>query len=286
MTTANLKVAYKNGVDHPACVLTSSNPALSASLALDNLKNYKRRSFRAAASPALSIYGDYGGDGFYATVVAMLRHNIEPAGTYRFRGWSDMARTDPPVVDTTALPGIEASTLGTLGWGSSPLGSSVYDSFYGQQNSIAGFTRALIVAWTLDIDDTGNSAGYIDLSRLWIGDDYELSINPIIGSSSLGWKEESQLWETDGGGVHVDASQPYRSMKLGLAGLSETDRIRLMDVLRYCGSRRDILFRLFPDGTDDQIRDASMNGIIVPPLPDLSFDEGDLHSASIVIREA
>lgn len=262
---SNLRLVAKNEIDHPSCILTCS---VTPTLALDNLKNMVRgRIFRAPASPAFDIKGTYGGSGVYASMVSLIRTNLEPSATWRFRGYSTADWTGTPAIDTTTLVAIDSTDLGDLDFGVEPLGSGIFDPFYGQKMTLAWFARTLILSWTLTITDTGNSSGFVDASRLWLGDYYELANNPSYGAK-VAWREATQQWETDGGSIRSDAGVPYRTLSLDLGYVVEADRAQLFDTFRYCGMRKDIFVCPYPSGTAAQVRDYTMNGVL-QVLPDL-----------------
>ena len=86
---SNLRIVAKNEVDHPSCVLTCS---VVPTLSLDNLKNPVRgRIARIPSGAAFDIKGTYGGTGIYATMVSLIRTNLEPAATWQIYGYSDVA---------------------------------------------------------------------------------------------------------------------------------------------------------------------------------------------------
>lgn len=277
---ANLRIVAKNQVDHPSCVLSCT---ATPTLPLDNLKNYQRgRIARIPANPAFEIKGTYGGDGIYASMAALMRVNLEPAATWRFQGYSDAAWTNQ-VVDTTTLTAIDSATLGDLDWGVEPLGSGIFDPFYGQKWSLAWFARTLILSWKITITDTTNSEGVVDISRVWVGDYFELAYNPSFGMR-MGWKENSEQWETDGGGPHVDAAVPYRVLSFDLENIPEADRAKWMDLLRYCGMRRDVMVSVYPAGTGEQLRDYTLDALIAH-MPDMTTVALGRDTTNITLRE-
>ncbi len=284
----NLRIAAKNHVDDLRCVLSGSGTPI---FPLANLQNYKRGRFLRfdAADSPFDIKGTYGGESVRATVASIIRHTGEPDGSWRYRGYSDAAWTTL-VQDSGELPLVDSATLGYLDFGIAPLGSSLWDSFYGQKIAQAWNdewitnTSEIIGSWKLTIDDPTNTESVVDLSRLWIAKYFEFSSNPNYGSK-IGWRESSQQWETDGGSMHVDGGPSSRLLQLDLQYFPEATRLQLMDILRYVGLRRDIFLSLRPDGTGEEKRDFTMNALL-QSMPDLTFAEFGLHSTNITFREA
>lgn len=279
---ANLRIVYKNAVDHDACVLTCT---AVPTLPLDNLKNPKRaRITRIPSASSFMIKGTYGGMGVYASMFSLIRHNLQPGATVRFKGYGTTDWAGATVADTNTFAAVDAATLGAVDFGVDQLGTSINDPFYGQQITTAWFTRCLILSWALEITDVDNTHGYIDASRLWIGDAFELAYNPSLGME-LGWDEDTEQWPTDGGSLHADAGIPYRELSMDLGLVVESDRAVWMDIARYCGKRRDFFVSVAPEGTGEEIRDYSMQANFTT-LPRLKSDQPTSNSTNIVIREA
>jgi len=287
---SNLRICAKNHVDDLRCVLSCS---VAPILPLSSIQNYIRgRIARIDPSAAFDIKGTYGGESVRASVAAIMRHTGSPDGTWRYRGYSDDAWTTL-VQDSGSLPLIDTATLGYLDFGIAPLGSSLWDSFYGQKIArtysdewVANggtYSSEIIGSWKITIDDTTNTLDF-DVSRVWIAKFFEFTYNPAYGSK-IAWRESSQQWETDGGTLRVDGGVPYRVMALDLQKFPEADRQQLMDVLRYAGMRKDLFVDLFPGGTGEKKRDFMMNALI-QSMPDLTLADLNRHSTNIVFREA
>lgn len=284
--SANARVVYKNAVDDSRCTLSCS---VAVQLALSYVQSYSRRPFRASSSAAFKIKGTYGGAAVRASMVSALRTNLTSDSTWRFRAYSTVDWTGTAVVDTGIVYPIEALSLEELDFGVDPLGEDIWRSFYGQKNAVAWFTEGstIFLSWEIDIVDTGNPDGYVDIMRLFVGNHFELTINPEYGVQ-WGWEEGSKLWDTQGGGVRADVSDPWRVGKLDLLHMQEADRARWMDVTRYCGvGRRDFFFSLYPTDANSKLtRDYYGNFIFLPPLPKLTTTMLDRYSSTLNVREA
>lgn len=281
---ANLRLAFKNSVDHPACVLTTT--AAAETLPLANIQNFKRvRIFRYPAADGKLIKATFGGNGIYANMVSLSRHNLEPAATIRFRGYSD-ANWSVQVIDTGAQVAVDSSTLGTLDWGVAPLGSGIFDPFYGQKMTTLYFTRTLLLSWTIEINDSGNSSSFIDVSRVWVGDYFELTENPEYGLI-MGWVEKSETWRSDGGSPYTDGVIPFRGGTFDLRYIVEADRAQWMDITRYCGlGRRDVFVSVRPTDTDLNLkRDYEGIFIFQGELPRPAYSEYERYDAKVTVEE-
>lgn len=278
--TANLRIASKNHVDDSRCVLSCS---ASPILPLANLQSTVRgRILRVAAGSGIQIKGTYGGEAVRASMAAIVRHNLEADATWRFQGYSDAAWTTQ-VVDSGTVAAIDVTALGDLDFGVDALGSGPWDSLVGQKLSRVYIASTVLLSWKITINDPTNSSGVIDVCRAWVAKYFEFDMNPVHGSK-VAWKEDSQMWNTDGGTPRVDAGTPYRQLALNLEWMPETDRRDFMDILRRNGMRSDLFVDLMPDGNAHELV-AFCADMLIQQMPDLTFAEFERFSSSIVLRE-
>ena len=278
--TANLRLVASNVVDDATLSVFSGTEILP----VENIQNPARgRIFRGVAG-TIEIRGTYTSN-VKATMASLIRHNSESAGTWRWKGYSDAAWSSL-VQDTGSLSIADTTDLDDL-----DVSTSLWESYRGQQIAAAWFdllamstySSETIRSWSLTVSDATNSTGYTDIGRVFAGKHFEFTENPVYGSK-IGWKESSQSWVTDGGGLHVDGSVGYRLMTLDLQYMPEADRQQLMDILRYCGMRRDLFVDLLPNTTGEEARDWRMNALI-QSMPDLSYIQLDRHSNNLILRE-
>lgn len=264
---SNLRILALNAVDNSDSVLSCS---VAVTLPLDNMKNPAReRVCRVPADPAFALKGTLT-TAVNASMVQLLRTNLSSAATCRFRGYPNDDWTGTPV-DTGTVTAIESTAFNAL--------------YTGPKHWTAFFASTSIKSWQIDVTDTANVDGYVDVSRAKVGDYFELTYNPVYGMK-LGWKSESTVWPTDGGGSHTDRLGGARLLNFDLEGIPEADRIKWMEIFGYCDSAIDVSVIVYPGGTSAQIRDYTLSGIIMPPLPDLTTVGLNRDSTNITIRES
>lgn len=282
---ANCRVVAANMVDDIRCVLSCS---VTPTLPLNYVKSTIRgRHTRISSAAAFSIFGTYGGDAVGCSMVTAQRNNMTVDATMRFIGYEGPNQTGDVAIDTGTWHPITAVPLGELFWGVNPLGIDVYRTFYGTKNTEPRWwERVDIGSWQIDISDVPNPDGFIDISRLWVGDNhFELAYNPSYGLQ-LSWDENTTVWETDGGSQRADARPAYRIMTFNVEGIPEKDRQRWFDILRYVGMRKDIFISVFPQGTPAQMRDYAMHGFF-KGLPKTAYSHWERHTLNqITLREA
>jgi len=253
-----LFICTRNVIDEASLSLSAGS--VVSTLPITNLQLPARgriaRFNPIATSPV--IRWTWGGDGRYANVVMLNRHNLESAATWRVELFNTVDWTGSAVYDSGTVAAVDSVTLGDLDWGVAPLGSGIFDSFLGQKFSIVFPSRVLHLSGRVTINDSGNSSGNIDASRLYVGDATEFTYN--FDRIDMGWEEDSRLTRSDGGSARADGQIAYRVMDLNLEWLTEADRAKLLDMARFAGRRKDVLVSAFPGETGELLRDSTMIG--------------------------
>lgn len=278
---SNLRICGANAVDDERCVLACS---VADVLDVENLQNRQRgKILRVAAGSGITVTGTYGGEAVRASFMSMLRHNMTSDGTFRWQGYSDAAWTTQ-VIDTGTRDAVPTALLGELDFGIDELGYNIFSPTYRAKRStvffddadMAAFSTEVILSWKLTLTDPDNPSLFIDLSRLWVGDYFELDDNPVYGAA-MGWIDESSSWRTDAGGHRTDAALPYRGGKFDAQYLPETDRARWMELSEFCGAgRRSFFCSWFPDNAVPKLtRDHEGEFVFKNPLPQLSHTEAE-----------
>lgn len=152
----------------------------------------------------------------------------------------DVTRTTTVAVRSGPLC-YSSPTLGSLDWGVAPLGSTgQLDSFIGQRYSVAYFLENTAVVNSLKVTlvDTGNSAGYLEASRLYTGKGTEFAYNP--STLACKWNEHTAQERMDGGSLASDGASSFREMVADISWVNEADRSVLMDMYRFAGKRLDL----------------------------------------------
>lgn len=256
---SNLRLIAVNDVDSATL---SVSPAVEATLPVTNLQLAERaKVMRTTSAAAQQIKGTWS-----ATKVisgcALVRHNLTSDATWRLQLYSDAAWTTQ-VYDSGALVANPPKALGDLIWGVEALGVTVFYG-WGQAFSDLYFDAVTAQSFTLTLTDTGNSDGYLEASRLFLGYTLEPEFNCDWGIK-LAWRENSKLTRTDGGSLRVDPKQPYRTLEFNLGWLGSGDRARWLDVFRAAGRRSDVWISVFPNQGGMLERDYAMQARLVSP---------------------
>lgn len=103
--------------------------------------------------------------------------------------------------------------------------------------------------WSVQISDTSNSDGYVDLARLVVAAGYQPTVN-LSNGAQLGVVDLSRIAETDGGSEDVDERSTYRTLACVFENVTESEgMVNLHDFLRIAGTKRQFYFVFDPNDT-------------------------------------
>ena len=211
-----------------ASVLTASsaNSSFPVSNLLDMQLSQVWRSTSTTASLTLNL-----GSTQSLNFFALLGGNATATATVRIRTANSEANlTASPSYDSTA--------------------QSFYTGVqYAKKNFIWFVPSASISnSWVLiDIVDTSNAAGYIELGRVYVANAWQPTKN-IVFDWSLSWRDDSPRFKTLGNNTFVTAKPRYRVLECSLEYLTEFEMYtNAFEIDRTRGSSSDILVLVDPD---------------------------------------
>jgi hypothetical protein len=230
---SNLQLGYNNLID----AATLSGGSWEATLPLANLQD--RASFQgapvllskvarstddAAASSLVNI--DLGSAKSVQAFGAIATNISASAATYRLRGGSD-------------------NTFAT----------STYDSGTVSANAqtpdlILGLASAVTARyWRLEITDTANADGYIDIGRLFIGPSLAPADNYSKGAE-LGYQSNTKMQRSLGGVKYFDIRPGERLFEFALDWLTEPEAFNhVLELQRICDIHGEVLLIRDPADT-------------------------------------
>ena len=191
-------------------------------------------------------------------VIALANHNISLDGRYRVRGGFDptfaTCDIDTGWLDTWPAVYPEA----TVEWEDDNWWNCKYN-----QEEIEGYKPLLTVIlpdgfalqyWRIEIDDVDNSAGFLQIGRLFIGPAWQPTYNMSYGLSNS-WETATAVQAAIGGAEYFDERQPYRVVRLSLDWLSEAEAMtKAFEMDRRAGISKEILWIQNPSDTVHALR--------------------------------
>lgn len=249
---ANILLAYQNRTD----LGSLSGGSWLAALPLSNLQNrlvqrVARSSNAALASTKFDI--DLGA-AYTIDVLSLVVHNISVSGKVRVTAASDAAFSSvlyqsawvdvwpSGMIPQNLLEWEEDNFwLGTL----SSQARAGYQSPYIHQVSPAQYARY----WRVEVDDTTNTDGYVQIGRLFMSQSWTPSINYDRGAD-LVYKDTTPIETSLSGAEYFDVRSRVREFTFTLSGLSDSEAYdSVLQIQRLCGINGEILMISDKDDT-------------------------------------
>lgn len=137
-----------------------------------------------------------------------------------------------------------ATTYGTI-----PTGANGYAYGRGTYARV-WFTPTTCASLTVTITDTSNTDGYIELSRIVVGNYWSPTYNTEFGLSYTP-KDTTTVERTEAGDSITNRGIRYGSINFNMNWLTPTDRTNLTNILKGGGIHNPVLVSLFPDNSVD-----------------------------------
>ena len=139
--------------------------------------------------------------------------------------------------------------LGLWDWGSIPLGSNSYSYGGGTYGRVWISNPASINRLVFTITDINNANGYIELSRIVVGNYWSPTYNTSFGLSTS-TKELSEHMRTESGDLTTNRGIKYNTMNFDLKYLTPSDRLAITGILKGNGIYAPLFISLFPNSSD------------------------------------
>jgi hypothetical protein len=138
---------------------------------------------------------------------------------------------------------------------------------------------------TIVINDTSNPAGYIEASRLVVGDYWTPTYNTSFGLMSAP-KSLSSTMRTESGDLVTNRGIQYNSMSFDLTWLTPADRLVFIKIIKSNGLNKPLLISLFPDAAEDFDKEQTYQiyGKLTQ-IPDLTHPMYSMYSSKVEIEE-
>ena len=216
------------------------------------LSNLADPSFAAVArstdctGPNTQIYVDLGliRD---VQVLAVPKHNLTRAATFRMTCYTDSANSANTTLDTGFIPVYgQTQDFNSSSWGN----PSLYDGMIPLEDISLYPMPILIVPpssvscryWTIQFQDANNPAGYIEVPRVWASAGYQPRINMQYGAT-LTNEDNSILQQSMGGAEFFDPRPRRRVTRFTLPGLSDGEAMNFaVDIQTRLGITAQMFF--------------------------------------------
>lgn len=131
-------------------------------------------------------------------------------------------------------------------------GASNY-SYGGGATARAYTTSILSTVRSVEVTlvDSGNTQGYMEVSRIVCGSYWSPTYNTEYGLS-VDYKDTSQHSRTQAGNILTEIATAYKTLNFSLGYMNAADRNTLVRILRQNGMRKSLWISLFPLDTEPE----------------------------------
>lgn len=246
-----IQISYVNNSD----AATLSGGSWTTALPLANLQTRTQSKVARTTNAAIgsTLFNvDFGVASTIVRLVGLWRHNLSTGALYRVTagttaGGSDVYNSDwQSVWPSVFLP--QDVEWEADNWWTGAL----------TQAEAAGYPFALLHDvgrntlaryWRVEINDTANTAGYIEIGRLWMGPLWSPSRQYSFGAT-LVWEPRSEEERSLGGVLYFDEQPAVRVFSFDLAAASDIEAFgTLLDVQRLARNDREVVVIPDPDDT-------------------------------------
>lgn len=253
---SNCMIGFPNRTD----AATLSNGSWVSTLPLANLQNrVLGKVARSADATLASTKFDMDlGAPKNIRLAAIINHNCSLTALMRLRGASDSGFTSV-VYDsgwTAVWPVVY--TTSSLEWEDDNWWSCQYTA-----EEMAGYTAAFVQAlptntlaryWRIEINDTTNSAGYVQIGRVFIGPAWQPSISMTYGEA-IAWETATTAQTALGGAEYFQRRTPYRVQTFTLNWMNTDEALsNAFEIQRRAGMDAEVLWVFDPDDTVHALR--------------------------------
>ena len=106
----------------------------------------------------------------------------------------------------------------------------------------------------VEISDTGNTAGYVQLGRVFIGDGWQPVKNMVYGAG-LAWENRSEVQEALSGAEYFNARSSPRVARVSFEDMTEDEAMATaFEIQRLAGVTQEVFFAWAGDDTTHALR--------------------------------
>lgn len=276
MAQNNLRIIYDNVIDSAS--LTASTAA--SGLPATNLQRDQKGLVWRSTSTTATLTATWSTAQTLSGVVLPFC-NLSAAATIRVRVYTNTGDTTP--VRDTGTVSARAFAPGDIWGGAAPTSVNSY-SFGGGSYARCWFTSAVGRKLEITLTDSGNTSGYLEAGRLVAGAYWAPTYNTNFGVS-IGYSDTSTQTRTEAGNLVSVIKPIHRTMSFDLQWLTDTDRVRMLSILRGNGLRKPLFVSVFPEDTDAAKEQNYQLYGKMPSLSSITHPLYTIYSTSLSLEE-
>lgn len=135
-----------------------------------------------------------------------------------------------------------------MNWGVDPLGGVAFSGWVKPADyAVLYLPAALNVrSFRITLNDLANPDGYVQASRLMMGEYWAPAANADYGSD-FQWIDNSAQTRTGGNSLRSDGRAPFRQLAMDFSRLSPPDAAKLLRIIMSHGRRAEMWVSLYPE---------------------------------------
>lgn len=240
---SNLRIISNNVADIATLTASSRAGSLFATNLQNDLKSQIWRS--VGTTPTLTLVW---ASAQIVSGFALVFSNMTEASTIRARGYAEEADTTP-LFDTGNIQAVPPS-LGGFEWGLNPAGVNSY-SYGGGSTAVLWWQPTAIKKLIININNSASPTGYVEASRVVVGDYFSPVYNAPHGGLKVGVEDTSKHDRSSAGDLLTDRGVMYKTLDIDLQLMPQEDRNKVWAILRGNGMSRPVFICVFPENQDD-----------------------------------
>ena len=286
---ANLIIGYPNRIDSA----TLSGGSWEASLPLNNLKD--RRLAKVARSvDALAASTKFDIDlttDRAIKLICLVKNNLSLDATYRIYG-STVSNFATTVYDSGSSEVWQAIYNTTdleweddNYWDGKPTAEYLADLSTTSTLNLIHILNQPIAAryWRVEITDTTNADGYVEIGRVFIASQWQVTNNILYGAS-LGYETNTQVETSLDDTEYFDIRRAYRNFQFELESYDYNEgHAKLLDMSRKVGINEEVFVVPDPDDTVNMTRRAFLGRL--KTLNPITYPYFNTNRAAYEIKE-
>lgn len=224
----------------------------------------------------------------FTRVFALVKHTISRLGTVRIRLSQTAGDFTSPVYDSgwfNAWPIIYPVYTPPCGGGSFIDGRLSAEDAVGYNLNVIHVASAAYYARyvRVEIADTGNPDGYVDLGRLVCASGWQPT-NYLDVGARLGWATTTSEQEADGGARYFKVTPRRRTASFAVSNLDTTEAMSApFEMMRQLGLAGQLFFVFDPDDTAQLFRRSFL--ATLRQLDPIEFPYAFYHGAAFTLTE-
>lgn len=252
---SNMILAFPNSIDDAVL----SGGSWEATLPITNIQNRKIGKVARSTSDASGntvIIIDMVADRF-VKIVSIINHNMSSAASWRIIGSSS-----PSFATTEYDSGVIYVWGVVYPFGSLQYGLPNWWEGIASEDDLADLTKTAthilpstkyLRYWKINIYDTTNSDGYVQIGRIFIGDGWQPKINMDYGAA-LSWNTDTDIIQAKSGAEYFNRATPYRSITFKLSNMELDEAIGVgFDLTKRAGIDKECFFIFDPENETHSI---------------------------------